>query len=233
VVDALPASGVGAVVVTPAHQYPTGVVLSAQRRRALVAWARRTGAFVIEDDYDAEYRFGRAPVAAVQPHAPDRVIYAGTVSKSLAPGLRMGWLVPPAELAAECVQAKSEIDLSTPVIEQAVLAELLASSDLDRHLRRTRLRYEARRTALLEGLAPTTALELLGEAAGLHATFALQGRRSERDLIAAARQRGVGVRGLSEHHADRRGRRGLVLGYANLTPDTIRWGASVLVELLQ
>ena len=233
VVDALPARGVGAVVVTPAHQYPTGVVLSASRRRALVDWARRSGAFVIEDDYDAEYRFGRAPVAAVQPHAPDRVVYAGTVSKSLAPGLRMGWLVPPAELAGACALAKSELDLSTPVIEQAVLAELLMSGDLDRHLRRTRLRYERRRAALLAGLAPTTALELLGEAAGLHATFVLRGRRSERDVIAAARQNGVGLRGLSEHHADRRGRRGLVLGYANLTPDTIRWGASVLVDLLE
>jgi len=232
VVDTLPASGVGAVVVTPAHQYPTGVVLSAARRRALVDWARRADAFVIEDDYDAEYRFGRAPVTAVQPHAPDRVVYAGTVSKSLAPGLRMGWLVPPAELAAECVQAKSAIDLSTPVIEQAVLAELLAAGDFDRHLRRTRLRYEVRRAALLDALASTTALEMLGQAAGLHATFALRGRRSERELIVAARQRGVGLRGLSEHHADRRGRRGLVLGYANLTPDTIRWGASMLVELL-
>lgn len=136
-VDRLEAAAPAAVVVTPAHQFPTGVVLAPERRAALAEWARRTGAFVLEDDYDAEYRYDRQPVGAVQVLAPDRVVYAGSVSKTLAPALRLGCLVVPEPLIAAIAAAKAADDLGTPVVEQLALADFLARGELDRHLRRT------------------------------------------------------------------------------------------------
>jgi|SRR5215207_129870 len=124
-VDRLEAAAPDAVVVTPAHQFPTGVVLSPERRAALAEWAVRSDAFVLEDDYDAEYRFDRAPVGAVQGLAPDRVVYAGSVSKTLAPALRLGWLVVPERLAGAIAAAKAADDLGTPIVEQLALADFL------------------------------------------------------------------------------------------------------------
>ena len=128
-----------AVMVTPAHQFPLGVVLSPERRAALVEWATRTHALVLEDDYDAEYRYDRQPVGAVQGLAPERVAYAGSVSKTLAPGLRLGWLVAPESIAEQAAAVKAADDLGTPVVEQLALADFLERGELDRHLRRTRV----------------------------------------------------------------------------------------------
>ena len=128
---------VGAVMVTPAHQFPLGVVLAPERRAALLDWAARTGAVVLEDDYDAEYRYDRQPVGAVQGLAPDLVAYAGSTSKTLAPGLRLGWLVVPDHLLDPVTAAKESDDLGTPVVEQLALADFLERGQLDRHLRRT------------------------------------------------------------------------------------------------
>ena len=194
-VGALAAAAPDAVVVTPAHQFPTGVVLTPERRAALVEWAAARDALVLEDDYDAEYRYDRNPVGAVQGLAPDRVVYAGSVSKTLAPALRLGWLVVPRDLIGALAEAKASDDLGTPVVEQLALADFLERGELDRHLRRTRSIYRARRDALVAALArhmPGCAPS--GVAAGLHVVVGLPAGSRERSRAgcgAASRRRPV------------------------------------------
>ena len=142
-----------ALVLTPAHQHPTGVVLAGERREALLAWLRRRNAVVIEDDYDAEFRYDRAAVGALQGLDPDRVAYAGSASKTLAPALRLGWLVVPPALLESVTQEKLLADRGTARIEQYAFADFLNRGELDRHLRRMRARYRRRRDALVEALA--------------------------------------------------------------------------------
>jgi GntR family transcriptional regulator/MocR family aminotransferase len=169
-VAALAHSGARAVLSTPAHQSPTGVVLSAARRTALVEWAR-AGHLVIEDDYDAEYRYDRAPVGALQGIAPDRVIYIGSTSKTLAPGLRIGWMVMPPQLVGAATLAKSLADTGSSVMDQIAFGQLLNSGGYDRHLRQMRRRYLTRRNALLDALARhLPEATVLGAAAGVHLT---------------------------------------------------------------
>jgi GntR family transcriptional regulator/MocR family aminotransferase len=165
-VDALSAAGVRAAFLTPAHQFPTGVVLAPHRRRELLAWAV-DAELVIEDDYDAEYRYDRAPVPALHPAAPDRIAYAGSTSKSLAPALRLGWLVAPPRRYEDLVTAKHASDLGSPTVPQLVLAQLLESGEYDRHIRLVRARHRARRDALLDALtSELPAVAVKGVAAG-------------------------------------------------------------------
>ena len=152
VVDALDRTDADALVLTPSHQWPTGAVLAPERRAAAVRWAQQRDALIVEDDYDAEYRYDRAPLGAMQGLAPDRVVYAGTASKTLAPGLRLGWLVVPPRLVAAVAEAKALADRGSPVLDQLALADFLARGELDRHLRRTRPLYRRRRDALLRAL---------------------------------------------------------------------------------
>jgi GntR family transcriptional regulator/MocR family aminotransferase len=152
-VDTLSDSNVRAVVVTPAHQFPTGVVTSPARRHALLDWARSCDGLILEDDYDAEFRSDRTPIGALQGLGPDVVLYGGSVSKTLAPGVRLGWLVVPEHLVATYRNAKYIIDLSCGVFDQATLAELLASSEIDRHIRRMALEYRRRRDHLVAAVA--------------------------------------------------------------------------------
>ena len=152
-VDLLAASGADAVVLTPSHQWPTGSVLSAERRASVLRWAAGSGAVVIEDDYDSEYRYDRTPVGALQGMAPDRVVYAGSASKTLAPGLRLGWFVMPGHLAEPMAEAKIAADRGSPALEQLALADLIARGEFDRHLRRMRPVYRRRRDALLAALS--------------------------------------------------------------------------------
>jgi GntR family transcriptional regulator / MocR family aminotransferase len=232
VVPAVPA--VPAVVVTPAHQFPTGVVLSPARRRELLAWARDGGGLVVEDDYDAEHRYDRAPVPALQPSAPEHVAHTGSTSKTLAPGMRLGWLVAPAGWDADLVAAKHASDLGSPALPQLVLAELLRSAEYDRHLRRVRGRQRARRDALLAALARfLPEARVSGVAAGLHLLVTFPG--SDADDVAqaaSARDAGVVVHPLSWHRTTP-GDPGLVLGYAAHAPDRLHAAVERLARVLR
>jgi GntR family transcriptional regulator/MocR family aminotransferase len=204
-------------VLTPAHQFPTGVVLSPARRRALLAW----GGLIVEDDYDAEHRYDRAPVAALQGSAPERVAYSGSVSKSLAPGMRLGWLIAPRRMQAALLEAKHDSDLGSPAIPQLVLARLLASGDYEKHLRLVRQRQRRRRDALLAGLREhLPAARVTGVAAGLHLLALLPGPLSDTVLAERAAGHGVLVHPLSWHRLQP-GPPGLVIGYAAHPPDRL------------
>jgi GntR family transcriptional regulator/MocR family aminotransferase len=206
---------VGAVFVTPAHQYPTGAVLSPARRTALIEWARRHDAFVFEDDYDAEFRYDRHPVGSLQGLAPDVVIYGGSTSKTLAPGLRIGWLVLPKGIGAGS-------PAPPPVLDQLALADLITRGDFDRHLRHHRRLYHRRREALLRALhARLPDHEISGAAAGLHAVLHVS-------TDAHAAQRRAARHGVALDAIDGR----LILGYANLPESQAPAAVEALVAAL-
>ncbi|MEW2130343.1 PLP-dependent aminotransferase family protein [Streptomyces sp. NPDC005435] len=189
-------SGEDAVLLTPAHQFPMGTALHPDRRAAVVDWARRTGGLILEDDYDGEFRYDRRPVGALQDLAPDHVVYLGTASKSLAPGLRLGWTVLPPALRAETAGAKGRID-SCGVLDQLTLAEFLTSGGYDRHVRAARLRYRRRRDALAAAVADRAPdVHVTGIAAGLHAVLRLP-PGTERSVVQAAGWQGLALHGLS------------------------------------
>ncbi|MEV4558005.1 PLP-dependent aminotransferase family protein [Kitasatospora sp. NPDC049285] len=223
----LAASGADAVLVTPAHQYPTGVVLSARRRTELAAWAR-AGGLVIEDDYDAEFRYDREPVGAVQGLAVERTVYLGSLSKTLAPGLRLGWAVLPGRLAAEFREAKRYADLGTGAVDQLAFAALLESGGYDRHLRAVRPRYRARRDALVTALGVhLPQVELRGVAAGLHLYAELPDGLDEAALVAAALRRGVRVAAVAPSRITP-GPGAIALGYAGVAEQRLAQAAALL-----
>jgi GntR family transcriptional regulator/MocR family aminotransferase len=229
-VGELRASGAPAVMVTPAHQFPTGVVLDGERRRDLMRWAQ-DGGLVIEDDYDAEHRYDRPPVPALRSIIAERVCYVGSVSKLLAPALRVGWILPPSRYRPAVIAAKRTADLGNAALPQLVLARLMQSGELERQLRFLRRRHRRRRDAMIAALAEhLPGARVHGAAAGLHlmitfdAGFADTGLAdaglADTDLAAAALGRGVKVQPLS-WHTQRRAQPGLVLGYAASTPTDI------------
>jgi GntR family transcriptional regulator/MocR family aminotransferase len=220
-------SGAEAVVVTPAHQFPTGAVLGAQRRAALLEWAERGDRLIIEDDYDAE--LCRERVGALQGLAPDRVLYIGSASKRLTPGMRLGWMLSPSWLSWALITAKAIEDAGSEVASQLALADFIARGELERHLRRMRLRYSQRRDALLAALAR----ELPGwhastMAGGLHFVAALPGHIDEPGLLAAAARFGVGIEGMSLHSYTGDCPPGLVLGHAYMAEPAIDRGVQLL-----
>ncbi|MFE6846708.1 PLP-dependent aminotransferase family protein [Streptomyces sp. NPDC057686] len=229
---ALRAGGAGAVLLTPAHQFPTGVVLDGERRRELLGWAA-AGGLVIEDDYDAEHRYDRAPVPALRALLPDGVCYAGSVSKLLAPALRLGWLLVPSRLRDAVVAAKRYADLGNPVLAQLVLARLMDSGELERHLRFVRRRHRRRRDAMLRAIAAhLPGARVHGAAAGLHLMVTFDGAAFEDTaLAAAALALGVKTHPLSWHRI-RPGAPGLVLGYAAGPPGELEEGAALLGQAL-
>ncbi|MQS11346.1 PLP-dependent aminotransferase family protein [Streptomyces kaniharaensis] len=229
-VDALAASGAKVVLVTPAHQYPTGVVLAPARRTALLAWAQRAGALVVEDDYDAEFRYDREPVGCLQGLARDRVVHLGSVSKSLAPGLRLGWAVLPDRLVEDFRTAKRYADLGTGVIDQLAFAGLLASGAYDRHLRTVRARYRSRRDALVRSLGthlPDAAVR--GVAAGLHLYLDLPPGVEEQAVVTAALARGLRVEPVSPMRLSPGGP-ALALGYCGLTEGRLERATALLAQ---
>jgi len=236
-VDELRASGAPAVMLTPAHQFPTGVVLDGARRRELRQWAQ-DGGLIIEDDYDAEHRYDRPPVPALRAAMPDRVCYAGSVSKLLAPALRIGWLLAPPGYHEDLVAAKRRADLGNAVLPQLVLADLMASGELERHLRLQRKRHVRRRDSMIAAIrAHLPRARIHGAAAGLHLTVTFDDvppdtGAADTAIAAAALDRGVKVQPLS-WHSQRPQRPGLVLGYAASTPAQITDGIAVVGQALR
>ena len=229
----LRAAGATAVMLTPAHQFPTGVVLGGARRRELWQWAR-DGGLIIEDDYDAEHRYDRPPVPALRAALPEQVCYAGSVSKLLAPALRVGWMLVPARYRDAVVAAKREIDLGNAVLPQLVLAELMASGELERHLRLLRKRHVRRRDAMIAAVrAHLPQATVHGAAAGLHLTLTFDASPdlSDIEVATAALDRGVKVQPLSWHR-QLPGAPGLVLGYAASPPGEIKAGIAAIGAIL-
>jgi GntR family transcriptional regulator / MocR family aminotransferase len=216
-VDALKTTDAAAVIITPAHHFPTGAVLARDRRAALLGWAERQDRLIIEDDYDAELRFDGIAVGALQGLAPERVLYIGSASKRLAPALRLGWMLLPSWLAWPLVSDKAIEDGGSEVPGQLALADLITRGELDRHLRRMRLRYAARQRHLLTALREHLPAARTGhDPAGLHDIIHLPASVDEPTLVDAAARRGVGLDALSWHRHTTGGASGVLAGYANL-----------------
>lgn len=232
-VRALAGSDARAVLVTPAHQFPTGAVLSRERRAALVEWAEDGERLIVEDDYDAEFRYDRVAVGALQGLASERVVYIGSASKRLAPAMRLGWMLLPSWLAWQLISAKAIEDGGSEVVGQLALCDFVERGELDRHVRRMRLRYQARREALLAALErwlPNA--RPVGTAAGLFELVELPAGSDEPALLAAAARRGVGMEGLSWHRFAHGGAPGLLLGYGNLSEPAIAHGVRLIAQAL-
>jgi GntR family transcriptional regulator / MocR family aminotransferase len=229
-VERLARASPDAVVLTPAHHHPTGVVLSAERRDALHAWLQARDAIAIEDDYDAEYRYDRAALPALQGRDPGRIVYAGTASKVLAPALRIGWLVVPPRLLDGVAYEKLLADRGTARIEQLAFAHFLTTGGLDRHLRQMRKVYRARRDALVAAVAEELpGATVRGIAAGLHATVELPRGCDEAAIRTHARERHVDFEVLGDYRlGDTAPPPALLLGYANLSEPAIRAGIRTL-----
>ncbi len=228
----LPRQRGAAVVVTPAHQFPTGAVLAPARRHALVAWAQRWDGLIVEDDYDAEFRYDRAAIGAVQGLDPDRVVHIGTASKTLAPALRLGWMSLPPDLLEAVRAAKEAADSGSPALEQLAFAALLERGDYDRHVVRARHVYRQRRDRLAAALArqlPTYPVE--GAAAGLHVLLRLPGL-DDLAIASLAAERGLRVRPLSPLLRGGPGDGGLVLGYGRLALERIEEATGDLAAVI-
>ena len=235
VVDALAATPCRAVVVTAAHQFPLGVALHPDRRHALLAWARERDAVIIEDDYDAEHRYDRPALRAMQAMAPAHVAYLGSVSKTLAPALRLGWLVLPPALRADTVERKRLTDLGCSPLPQAAFARLLRTGGYDRHLRRTRTMYRHRRDALLAAVASSLPTwQPVGVAAGLHVVLRLPAGTDDAAVQRRLAGRGINTPALSTYTRGGTGAPypGLVLGYAATTPDRLRAAVAEIAAAL-
>jgi GntR family transcriptional regulator/MocR family aminotransferase len=228
VIERLTHEDVDAVALAPAHQYPTGAVLSPTRRAALLTWAQQRGGLIVEDDYDAEYRYDRQPIGSLQGLAPEHTVYGGSTSKTLAPAVRLGWMALPQRLVAPIVvDQRRRGGMPTP-LQQLALADLIERGELDRHLRRQRRRYQRQREELLATLAAELpAVTVHGAAAGLYAVLHLPENLSEHAVLAEARSRGVALEGLGGCAP------ALVVGYANLTPAAIGPAVAALAASLR
>ncbi len=229
-VDALARTDAAAVLVTPAHQFPTGAVLAPDRRAALIEWAGEDR-LIVEDDYDSEYRYDRVAVGALQGLAPERIAYIGSASKRLAPGMRLGWMLLPSWLTWELTASKTIEDCGSEVVGQLALCDFILRGELDRHVRRMRLRYQRRREALLRALDRWLPDANVSSAdAGLFELVRLPTGVDESSLLRSARTRGVGAEGLSLHSYVADGPSGVLLGYGNLSEPAIEQGLRLLGE---
>lgn len=235
-VEALAATPARAVVLTPAHQCPTGVVLAPERRHALLAWAEAVDGYLVEDDYDAEFRYDRQPVGTLQGLAPDRVFGMGTVSKTLAPALRLGWMAAPPALLDDLCEEKLLAGRGAPGLDQVALARLVASGRFDKHLRRMRGVYDRKRQTLVDALATHAPDAVLGGLeAGCHAVVPLAAGADEAAVAAEAATRSVGVYPIGRYRiapppAD--AAPALVLGFGNVSESAIGHGIAAIADLL-
>jgi len=227
-VDALP-DGLRLVYTTPSHQYPLGGRLPVPRRQALLAWARRNDALIVEDDYDSEFRYDVAPLPALYGLGPDHTIYLGTTAKALAPGIGVGWLVARPELVESIVETRERLGDRTSVVPQEAVRILLERGDLDRHVRRMRAEYARRRVAVVEALGH---LPLLGDTAGLHLVVGLPAGTAD-GVVERAAARGVLLATLNDRYGGEPGVHGLILGYGAATVAQIKSGCSLVRELVQ
>jgi GntR family transcriptional regulator/MocR family aminotransferase len=234
-VDELARAALDAVIVTPAHQQPTGVVLSRERRLALVAWLREHDVVAIEDDYDAEYRYDRAAVGALQGLAPEQIVYAGTTSKTLAPALRLGWLVVPASLLEAVTNDKLIADRGASRIEEYAFADLLTRGELDRHLRRMRARYRAKRDALVRALGEELPEAVVtGIAAGLHVTVQLPDGYDAQAIRDEAARRRIMFNSMNDYRLDGGATSTtLMLGYGSVPEPAIAPGVREIAEVVR
>jgi GntR family transcriptional regulator/MocR family aminotransferase len=223
-----------AALVTPAHQFPTGAVLSGRRRRALLAWVERAGALILEDDYDAEFRYDHEPVRALQGLAPANVVHLGTVSKTLAPALRLGWVVAPDELFDEVEQAKRLADDFSPALDQLALAELLRGGAYARHLRRARAAYRRRRDRLVQALARhLPELDVGGVAAGVHLVLRLPPGCDDAAIARSASDVRVRVPALSSFRIKPAAPGALVVGYRRLHEESVELAVRELARVIR
>ncbi|MDX6601096.1 MAG: GntR family transcriptional regulator / MocR family aminotransferase [Solirubrobacterales bacterium] len=230
-VDLLERSEAAAVIVTSAHQFPTGVVLSSERRAALIDWAETGERLIVEDDFDAELRYDRTRVGSLQGLAPERVAYIGSASKRLVPGMRLGWMLTPSWLGWPLISVKAVEDRGSEAIGQLALHDFIARGELDRHLRRMRLHYQRRREALLHALARHLPMARAGDgAAGLYELVELPEQIDEATLVSAAAARGVGLEGLALHRFRPIGPPGLVLGFGAMPEPAIERSIELLAE---
>jgi GntR family transcriptional regulator/MocR family aminotransferase len=231
VVDGLDAH---ALLVTPAHQFPTGRVLSGERRRLLIRWAAGCDALLVEDDYDSEFRYDDQPVRALQGLAPDHVVQLGTVSKTLAPALRLGWVIAPHTIVDDVEREKRLVDDFSPALDQLALARLIANGEYARHLRRARRAYHRRRDALVSALAAhVPELPIEGIAAGVHLLLRLPNRCDDTAIVADAATARIVVEPLSRFFVDHTEQRGLVVGYGRLHESAVDAVAQALARVLR
>lgn len=215
--DRVIAAGPDAVLLTPAHQFPTGVRLSRERRAELIGWATAAGALVIEDDYDGDHLDRRRPLTVLQADAPELVAIVGSAAKALAPSLRIGWLSLPRAYRDQILAERSLADAGPPTLDALAFADLLERGEVDRHLRANRLRYRKRRAAMIDSLRGTgIPLDVLGEPDGLHVAIAVPGVHDDRPVVRWLERRGIKVDALSSYYAGRDAPQGLVLGFAQI-----------------
>jgi GntR family transcriptional regulator / MocR family aminotransferase len=234
VVERLARSAATAVVVTPAHQYPTGAGMAPERRAALLEWAFSRNALIIEDDYDAEFRYDRQPIGALQGLAPDHVIYIGSASKTLSPALRIGWTLAPSFLVQQLSEIKQRADRGSPTFDLLALGDFIGAGHLDRHLKKMRSVYGLRRDALITALAERLpGCSVHGVAAGLHLMVSLPLDVDERALVAAAREASIEVLGVYPFHARPEGKSpALLMGYGGIETNLISEGIERLAGLV-
>lgn len=238
VVEALSTSArpVKLVYVTPSHQYPTGVVLSLPRRLALLAWAQQSGAMILEDDYDSEFRYDERPIPALQGlTVGDLVIYIGTFSKVLFPSLRVGYIVVPQQLAPVVGQAKWLSDRQSPLLEQHALADFINEGHLESHVRRMRMLYAQRRQTLTQAISQQLGNQatILGDNAGLNMMVQFHTHLSDEEIIDRAMQKGVQMRSIRKDCIKANSRGKFLLGYADLPPEKIEEGVSRLAKVFE
>ncbi len=239
-VDAMGARGDGleaaqTAILTPAHHYPTGVTMHGSRRRAFTSWARRTGGIIAEDDYDGEFRYDRQPIGALQGTAADHVVYIGSASKTLGPGLRLGWMVLPDRLVSPVVEAKRYSALSTDALAQLTLAEFITSHAYDRHIRTMRLRYRRRRDLLGALLDQVGLRQIAGVAAGLQTLVEIPADGpSEPEIVQLAAEEGLAIDGAAGHWHGKRARNpALLIGFAHPSEQAFPAALALLGRVLQ